>query len=207
MGDAAMAEFGAAAPFLRKSDKERLEAQTRPFDIKKECFVPDPEVEYVKGTVTSRDAEGGKGGKGGGSKKKGSSFQTVSALHREEHSNNNLSKCRKLQHELDEAEERADISESQVNKLRAKSRDVGSKRTESSGFSRLHLPVQVHSRSWWNAAHRNTDKQQVLFSVVGRAKDLTVERLKVRVGSRKLAGRPQRNTERRSVGSVLRWAR
>lgn len=26
--------------------------------------------------------EGGKGGKGGGSKKKGSSFQTVSALHR-----------------------------------------------------------------------------------------------------------------------------
>ncbi|KAF1383305.1 hypothetical protein PFLUV_G00130540 [Perca fluviatilis] len=55
MGDAAMAEFGPAAPFLRKSDKERLEAQTRPFDIKKECFVPDPEVEYVKGTVTSRD--------------------------------------------------------------------------------------------------------------------------------------------------------
>lgn len=62
------------------------------------------------------------------------------------------------------------------------------------------------SRSWWNSAHRNTDKQQVLFSVVGRAKGLTVERLKVRVGSRKLAGRPQRNTERRSVGSVLRWS-
>uniref|UniRef100_H2MD77 Myosin heavy chain 7 n=1 Tax=Oryzias latipes TaxID=8090 RepID=H2MD77_ORYLA len=57
MGDAAMAEFGAAAPFLRKSDKERLEAQTRPFDMKKECFVPDPEVEYVKATVTSRDGD------------------------------------------------------------------------------------------------------------------------------------------------------
>lgn len=38
-----------------------------------------------------------------------------------------MSKFRKLQHELDEAEERADIAESQVNKMRAKSRDVGSK--------------------------------------------------------------------------------
>lgn len=45
----------------------------------------------------------------------------------EEQANSNLTKFRKLQHELDEAEERADIAESQVNKLRAKSRDVGSK--------------------------------------------------------------------------------
>lgn len=52
-----MAEFGTAASFLRKSDKERLEAQTRPFDIKRQCFVPDPEVEYVKATVTSRDGD------------------------------------------------------------------------------------------------------------------------------------------------------
>lgn len=52
-----MAEFGPAASFLRKSDKERLEAQTRPFDIKRECFVPDPEVEYVKARVTSRDGD------------------------------------------------------------------------------------------------------------------------------------------------------
>ncbi|MEQ2182796.1 hypothetical protein GOODEAATRI_025987 [Goodea atripinnis] len=50
-----MAEFGAAASYLRKSDKERLEAQTRPFDMKRECFVPDPEVEYVKARVQSRD--------------------------------------------------------------------------------------------------------------------------------------------------------
>lgn len=56
-GDAIMAEFGTAASFLRKSDKERLEAQTRPFDIKRECFVPDPEVEYVKAKVTSRDGD------------------------------------------------------------------------------------------------------------------------------------------------------
>ncbi|AWP04627.1 Myosin heavy chain [Scophthalmus maximus] len=45
----------------------------------------------------------------------------------EEQSNSNLTKYRKITHELDEAEERADIAESQVNKLRAKSRDVGSK--------------------------------------------------------------------------------
>jgi len=57
MGDALMAEFGIAAQFLRKSDKERLEAQTRAFDMKRECFVPDPEVEYVKGKVTSRDGD------------------------------------------------------------------------------------------------------------------------------------------------------
>ncbi|MEQ2211369.1 hypothetical protein XENOCAPTIV_027788 [Xenoophorus captivus] len=56
-GDALMAEFGAAASFLRKSDRERLEAQTRSFDMKKACFVPDPEVEYVKATVTSRDGD------------------------------------------------------------------------------------------------------------------------------------------------------
>uniref|UniRef100_A0A3Q3FVX6 Uncharacterized protein n=1 Tax=Labrus bergylta TaxID=56723 RepID=A0A3Q3FVX6_9LABR len=47
--------FGKAAPFLRKSDKERLEAQTRPFDIKVECFVVDDKVEYMKGQVQSKD--------------------------------------------------------------------------------------------------------------------------------------------------------
>ncbi|XP_046879899.1 myosin-7-like [Hypomesus transpacificus] len=57
MGDALMAEFGTAASFLRKSDKERLEAQTRPFDMKKNCFVPDPEVEYVKALISSRDGD------------------------------------------------------------------------------------------------------------------------------------------------------
>uniref|UniRef100_A0AAY5L8L3 Myosin-7B n=1 Tax=Esox lucius TaxID=8010 RepID=A0AAY5L8L3_ESOLU len=55
MGDAVMAEFGGAASYLRKSDKERMECQTRAFDIKRECYVPDPEVEYVKAIITSRD--------------------------------------------------------------------------------------------------------------------------------------------------------
>lgn len=36
-----------------------------------------------------------------------------------------MSRLRKVQHELEEAQERADISETQVNNLRAKSRDVG----------------------------------------------------------------------------------
>merc|ERR1711937_950493 len=40
----------------------------------------------------------------------------------EEVANQNLSKYRKLQHELDEAEERADMAESSLNKLRAKAR-------------------------------------------------------------------------------------
>ncbi|XP_045920302.1 myosin-6-like [Micropterus dolomieu] len=55
--DALMAEFGPAATFLRKSDMERLEAQTRQFDIKRQCFVPDPEVEFVKAKVTTRDGD------------------------------------------------------------------------------------------------------------------------------------------------------
>ncbi|KAM9645959.1 myosin-6-like [Trichechus inunguis] len=58
MDDAQMADFGAAAQYLRKSEKERLEAQTRPFDIRTECFVPDDKEEFVKAKILSR--EGGK---------------------------------------------------------------------------------------------------------------------------------------------------
>ncbi|XP_059804805.1 myosin-4-like [Hypanus sabinus] len=58
MGDAEMAVFGPAASYLRKSDKERLEAQNRPFDAKTACYVSDPKELYVKGTVKSK--EGGK---------------------------------------------------------------------------------------------------------------------------------------------------
>ncbi|XP_062916150.1 myosin-7 [Mobula hypostoma] len=58
MADAQMAEFGAAASFLRKSERERLEAQTKPFDLKKDIFVPDPVQEFIKARITSR--EGGK---------------------------------------------------------------------------------------------------------------------------------------------------
>lgn len=58
MGDAEMAAFGEAAPYLRKSEKERLEDQTRPFDLKKDVFVPDDKEEFVKAKISSR--EGGK---------------------------------------------------------------------------------------------------------------------------------------------------
>lgn len=57
MGDAEMAVFGAAASYLRKSERERMEASTRTFDIKKECFVPDPVQEFVKASVISREGD------------------------------------------------------------------------------------------------------------------------------------------------------
>lgn len=44
----------------------------------------------------------------------------------DEQANTNLSKFRKAQHKLEEAEERADIAESQVNKLRVKTQAVPS---------------------------------------------------------------------------------
>ncbi|XP_076837060.1 myosin-7-like [Brachyhypopomus gauderio] len=57
MGDAEMSVFGVAAPYLRKSERERLEAQTRVFDMKKQCFVPDPVEEFVKATISSREGD------------------------------------------------------------------------------------------------------------------------------------------------------
>ena len=51
----------------------------------------------------------------------------------EEQANLNLSKYRKVQHELDDAEERAEIAESQLNKLRAKAREGNSYRTYGKG--------------------------------------------------------------------------
>ncbi|KFV50762.1 Myosin-13, partial [Gavia stellata] len=56
--DAEMAIFGEAAPYLRKPEKERIEAQNRPFDAKTACFVVDEKQMYVKGTIQSK--EGGK---------------------------------------------------------------------------------------------------------------------------------------------------
>ncbi|XP_051491185.1 myosin-1B-like [Apus apus] len=53
--DAEMAIFGEAAPYLRKSEKERIEAQNRPFDAKAACFVVDEKQMYVKGSIQSRE--------------------------------------------------------------------------------------------------------------------------------------------------------
>ena len=56
--DQEMAIFGEAAPYLRKSEKERIEAQNKPFDAKTSVFVAEPKESFVKGTIQSR--EGGK---------------------------------------------------------------------------------------------------------------------------------------------------
>ncbi|XP_032065113.1 myosin-1B-like isoform X4 [Thamnophis elegans] len=54
--DAEMAAFGEAASFLRKSEKERIEAQNKPFDAKNSVFVVDPKIAYIKGSIQSREA-------------------------------------------------------------------------------------------------------------------------------------------------------
>ncbi|XP_043079507.1 myosin heavy chain, fast skeletal muscle-like isoform X3 [Puntigrus tetrazona] len=58
MGDGEMECFGPAAIYLRKPEKERIEAQNTPFDAKSAYFVTDADEMYLKGTLTGR--EGGK---------------------------------------------------------------------------------------------------------------------------------------------------
>ena len=55
--DAEMEEYGHAAVYLRKSEKERMEAQARPFDSKAQCFVADKVELYLKGKITKRDGD------------------------------------------------------------------------------------------------------------------------------------------------------
>jgi len=56
--DAEMAIYGAAAIYLRKPEKERIEGQTRPFDAKSAAYVVDVKELYVKCTILKKD--GGK---------------------------------------------------------------------------------------------------------------------------------------------------
>lgn len=49
--DAEMAQYGPVAVYLRKPEKERLEARNRPFDARTACFVPDAKELYVEGAV------------------------------------------------------------------------------------------------------------------------------------------------------------
>uniref|UniRef100_A0A673B5G1 Myosin, heavy chain b n=1 Tax=Sphaeramia orbicularis TaxID=375764 RepID=A0A673B5G1_9TELE len=53
-----MEAYGPAAIYLRKPEKERIEAQTAPFDAKTAYFVAEPEEMYLKGKLIKR--EGGK---------------------------------------------------------------------------------------------------------------------------------------------------
>ncbi|KAG9333861.1 hypothetical protein JZ751_010012 [Albula glossodonta] len=57
--DAEMEAFGPAAIYLRKPEKERIEAQNTPFDAKTAVFVAEPKEMYLKGKLLSK--EGGKG--------------------------------------------------------------------------------------------------------------------------------------------------
>ncbi|KFO91718.1 Myosin heavy chain, skeletal muscle, adult, partial [Buceros rhinoceros silvestris] len=54
--DSEMAVFGEAAPYLRKSEKERIEAQNKPFDAKTSVFAAHPKESFVKGTIQSRES-------------------------------------------------------------------------------------------------------------------------------------------------------
>uniref|UniRef100_A0A8V5HH40 Uncharacterized protein n=1 Tax=Melopsittacus undulatus TaxID=13146 RepID=A0A8V5HH40_MELUD len=54
--DADMAIFGEAAPYLRKSEKERIAAQNKPFDAKTSVFVVHAKESYVKSTVQSKES-------------------------------------------------------------------------------------------------------------------------------------------------------
>uniref|UniRef100_A0A3Q3NBL7 Myosin heavy chain, fast skeletal muscle-like n=1 Tax=Mastacembelus armatus TaxID=205130 RepID=A0A3Q3NBL7_9TELE len=56
--DAEMEQYGPAAIYLRKPERERIEAQNTPFDAKTAYFVTDPEEMYVKGKLVKK--EGGK---------------------------------------------------------------------------------------------------------------------------------------------------
>lgn len=56
--DAEMEQYGPAAIYLRKPEKERIEAQNTPFDAKSAYFVVDTEDMYVKAKLMKR--EGGK---------------------------------------------------------------------------------------------------------------------------------------------------
>uniref|UniRef100_A0A3B4FZ43 Myosin-3-like n=1 Tax=Pundamilia nyererei TaxID=303518 RepID=A0A3B4FZ43_9CICH len=52
--DGEMTIFGVAGQYLRKSEKERTEAQTRPFDSKTACFASDEKEMYVKAEIQER---------------------------------------------------------------------------------------------------------------------------------------------------------
>ena len=56
--DAEMAIYGKAAIYLRKPEKERIEAQSKPFDAKTACYVVDAKELYLKATILKK--EGGK---------------------------------------------------------------------------------------------------------------------------------------------------
>ncbi|XP_030060036.1 myosin-15 [Microcaecilia unicolor] len=53
-----MSEFGEAADFLRKSNKELMKLQTVAFDGKKKCWIPDDKAAYLEAEI--KETSGGK---------------------------------------------------------------------------------------------------------------------------------------------------
>ncbi|XP_013916506.1 PREDICTED: myosin-15 [Thamnophis sirtalis] len=51
-----MSEFGEAAPFLRKSEKEIMVLQTVAFDGKKKCWIPDEKKAYIEAEIKESGA-------------------------------------------------------------------------------------------------------------------------------------------------------
>ena len=56
--DAEMEQYGKAAIYLRKPEKERMESQSAPFDAKTAAFVADKGQLYLKCKILKKD--GGK---------------------------------------------------------------------------------------------------------------------------------------------------
>ncbi|KAF1394487.1 hypothetical protein PFLUV_G00000830 [Perca fluviatilis] len=55
--DAEMATYGKAAIYLRKPERERIEAQSAPFDAKSACYVADVKELYLKGKIVKKDGD------------------------------------------------------------------------------------------------------------------------------------------------------
>ena len=53
--DAEMAVYGKAAIYLRKPERERIEAQSKPFDAKSAAYVADVKELYLKCTITKKE--------------------------------------------------------------------------------------------------------------------------------------------------------
>uniref|UniRef100_A0A8C9X6T4 Myosin heavy chain, fast skeletal muscle-like n=1 Tax=Sander lucioperca TaxID=283035 RepID=A0A8C9X6T4_SANLU len=52
-----MAIYGKAAIYLRKPERERIEAQSSPFDAKTACYVADVKELYLKGKIIKKDGD------------------------------------------------------------------------------------------------------------------------------------------------------
>ena len=55
--DAEMEQYGKAAIYLRKPERERMEAQATPFDAKTAVYVADAKELYLKAKILKKDGD------------------------------------------------------------------------------------------------------------------------------------------------------